>query len=1024
MQIHCFEKFVILLLLAIAIALLVYKTRTSGSRNDKSVWIAGAVVLLIVWISFFVVAKCCDVQCDHENLKCKSLIGGKCDSVGSGQRDMYQTQAGEKEVQTLESQKLHSRRNLPEIVLTRNQDLVSNALFVLQKDGSVEVQGTNNHGQLGLVDVAMRSLHRVDWNKNNIQVVAGQNFTLVLKDDGKIWGAGQNGPLEQELNYDHSQSDPERTEFAGRPLGSSFVASGNPLDCTGHLSRLATDSIYSICRAEGQDSDYQGFTNPGLHFIDRQPNLQDLRLKEDATFEHIAAGGQYFMANFLQKPYLRFSSDNVIAAQQVFVDFVELWDYVARTDEDSPYSYNDVTTTSDQYVRSYLQYVLAVSEGKVYGWGSNVGHHLIRNTDYNETFYQDFSDSFWNAVSDDGVNINQKNIPTSPSAVQIHADAFPLNSMTKVYASDFCVSAALTTDGKVYMWAPYLSAWSSQDNGYKIYKEIMGDPTRPIQENEFNKPRMVVEDSGIDLKGIVDLSIGYVHCLACDSDGNLYGWGSNAFEGLYGLRCQNHLDYGFDSSDIPTTAPEATVLTKAKKLNWVHEFVESRYTYGADDPANSFPNGSQKPKVIQVQVAKFRSYVLFDEGSLVSFGQNVRPDRLGDRWAVIDQNLDMQARNYVTNNADGTCKQDGPSIPPATYLPTLAGFLDEMRTGKIDHYGVAVGSEIKSFQANDSQITVVTSDGNIYSSSIDTTSVQFQKFQLQRTALDMKFQDDEDETEFDKTFQDGQCPFSGIREVSGNDFETESDCMAAIRLFLSNAIPIDSTPSCLLFEGDKSLPLRLNFSVNFLEKKLLYIYNQVARPLDTNVMLNPLTPLPAQYNGRQFVPDSVTPSVLLNTQWDSAFRGMRGQYEPMFELRDALRQMYHHKDSLLKELFDPYVDFMRGRNDVAKISMASLVPKGLTWFQKRCPFYDVQECSIKSTVQQPWGVEELVTIDYISFDLMYSLDPMGTNYYDFDMFVASGATTNTKRPVISYLKRTNNSVSLQNLDCFVSSTIE
>ena len=70
-----------------------------------------------------------------------------------------------------------------------------NHTFILKNDGTLWACGQNNYGQLGLGDTDNRTTFiQVTTNTNNIKSVnCGYEHTIILKNDGTLWGCGYNG---------------------------------------------------------------------------------------------------------------------------------------------------------------------------------------------------------------------------------------------------------------------------------------------------------------------------------------------------------------------------------------------------------------------------------------------------------------------------------------------------------------------------------------------------------------------------------------------------------------------------------------------------------------------------------------------------------------------------------------------------------------------------------------------------------------------------------------------------------------
>ena len=66
--------------------------------------------------------------------------------------------------------------------------------FILKNDGTLWSCGNNNEGQLGLGDTSYRSIFtQITTNADDIkEIYCGYNHTLILKNDGTLWGCGYN----------------------------------------------------------------------------------------------------------------------------------------------------------------------------------------------------------------------------------------------------------------------------------------------------------------------------------------------------------------------------------------------------------------------------------------------------------------------------------------------------------------------------------------------------------------------------------------------------------------------------------------------------------------------------------------------------------------------------------------------------------------------------------------------------------------------------------------------------------------
>ena len=70
-----------------------------------------------------------------------------------------------------------------------------NHTFILKNDGTLWGCGNNKYGQLGLGDTSSRTTFtQVTTNADNVKsVYCGYNHTIILKNDGTLWGCGYNG---------------------------------------------------------------------------------------------------------------------------------------------------------------------------------------------------------------------------------------------------------------------------------------------------------------------------------------------------------------------------------------------------------------------------------------------------------------------------------------------------------------------------------------------------------------------------------------------------------------------------------------------------------------------------------------------------------------------------------------------------------------------------------------------------------------------------------------------------------------
>ena len=67
--------------------------------------------------------------------------------------------------------------------------------LILKNDGTLWGCGDNSYGELGLGDTTDRKIFtQVTTNADNIkEVYCGGSYTIILKNDGTLWGCGANG---------------------------------------------------------------------------------------------------------------------------------------------------------------------------------------------------------------------------------------------------------------------------------------------------------------------------------------------------------------------------------------------------------------------------------------------------------------------------------------------------------------------------------------------------------------------------------------------------------------------------------------------------------------------------------------------------------------------------------------------------------------------------------------------------------------------------------------------------------------
>ena len=107
---------------------------------------------------------------------------------GCGRNDLGQLGLGDTNHRTTFTQVTTNTDNIKEIYCGENYT------FILKNDGTLWSTGYNGFGELGLGDTTNRyTFTQVTANANDIkEVYCGDYYTIILKNDGTLWGCGQN----------------------------------------------------------------------------------------------------------------------------------------------------------------------------------------------------------------------------------------------------------------------------------------------------------------------------------------------------------------------------------------------------------------------------------------------------------------------------------------------------------------------------------------------------------------------------------------------------------------------------------------------------------------------------------------------------------------------------------------------------------------------------------------------------------------------------------------------------------------
>ena len=105
-----------------------------------------------------------------------------------GENDVGQLGLGDKTNRTVFTQITTNTNNIKEIYCGAHHN------FILKNDGTLWGCGYNDAGQLGLVNTTNRTTFtQVTTNADDIKsVYCGSGYTLILKNDGTLWGCGYN----------------------------------------------------------------------------------------------------------------------------------------------------------------------------------------------------------------------------------------------------------------------------------------------------------------------------------------------------------------------------------------------------------------------------------------------------------------------------------------------------------------------------------------------------------------------------------------------------------------------------------------------------------------------------------------------------------------------------------------------------------------------------------------------------------------------------------------------------------------
>ena len=264
-------------------------------------------------------------------------------------------------------------------------------------------------------------------------------------------------------------------------------------------------------------------------------------------------------------------------------------------------------------VSSGEDHTLAVnSNGKLYSWGGNNNGQLGNGT-------------------------------TTQSGVPIEVDMSGVLADKEIKAIEAgrLFSLALDSDGKIYGW------------GYNYYGQL-GNGTNAVS----TAPTKTLDTGALAGRKIVQISAGYYHTLALDSEGQVYAWGNNN---------QGQLGNG---TNTRSNAPV--------KIS-----------------AGNIPAGR---KIVQVSAGREHSFALDDAGQVYSWGTNNR-GQLGDG---------------TNNNSNIPVKVSSPQNMTDVKVSKISSGADHClaidSNGQIYAWGKNQYGQLGNASTNDSNIPVIIND--------------------------------------------------------------------------------------------------------------------------------------------------------------------------------------------------------------------------------------------------------------------------------------------------------------------------
>ena len=148
----------------------------------------------------------------------------------------------------------------------------SDHTFILKNDGTLWGCGYNKYGQLGLGDTDTRTVFtQITTNIDNIKsIYCGGEYTFILKNDGTLWGCGDN--REGQLGLGDTDI---KTVFT------QITANVNDIKCFANNYDIPAIKIYDLKIGYTETLDTNNFRNISVNSVER---LKSLCVKPKDTF--------------------------------------------------------------------------------------------------------------------------------------------------------------------------------------------------------------------------------------------------------------------------------------------------------------------------------------------------------------------------------------------------------------------------------------------------------------------------------------------------------------------------------------------------------------------------------------------------------------------------------------------------------------------------------------------------------------------------------------------------------------------